>query len=225
MQKIIVLTLTIFITIIGCKKDELKLPTDVSFKMDINRNPSASGHLIFNNGFILLSEFEIEGTRQEGDPFLFNKSFPKGLMINFNPTNSISELEFDIPQGIYTDMDISFETFDDNDDITILVEGTYTNQSNISYPIRFEFLSSEYFNINGESESGTIVLNKDKPITAFVKFDPIYWFDSISNNMLNNAELIDLGGELTILINENENTNIYDIVVDRIDEKTSVIFN
>jgi len=225
MQRIIVLALILSITILGCKKNELKVPTDVSFSLDINRNPSSSGHLVFNNGFIVLSEFEIEGTRQEGDPFLFNKSFPEGLIINFNPTNSISDLELKIPQGIYTDIDISFETFDDNDDITILVEGIYTNQSNISFPIRFEFLSSEYFSINGESESGTIVLNKNKPITAFVKFDPIYWFDSISSNMLNNAELFDVGGELIILINENENTDIYDIVVDRIDEKTSAIFN
>lgn len=227
MQRIIVFSLLIFLTLQGCKKDDLKLPTDVSFKMDINRNPSSTGHLVFNNGSILLAAFDIEGTRQEGDPIAFSKSFPQGLSINFSPTNNISELFFTIPQGVYTDLDISFETFDDNGGITILVEGQYTNQSSVTFPLRFEFLSSEYFSINGKSGSGsgTIVLNKDTPMSSFVKLDPIYWFGTISNNMFNNADLVNIGGQMTILINESNNSDIYDIVADRIDETTSATFN
>lgn len=227
MQRIIVFTLFISFTLIGCKKNELKQPTDVSFKMDINRNPSNSGHLIFNSGSILLAAFEIEGTRQEGDPIAFSKSFPQGLSVNFSPTNTISELFFNIPQGVYNDLDISFETFDDNGDITILVEGQYTNQSSVTFPLRFEFSSSEYFSINGESSSGssTIVLNKDTPATTLITFDPIYWFGTISNNMFNNADLVNIGGQMTILINESNNSDIYDIVADRIDETTSASFN
>jgi hypothetical protein len=227
MQRIIVFSLVISLILQGCKKDDLKLPTDVSFKMDINRNLSNTGHLVFNSGSILLAAFDIEGTRQEGDPISFGKSFPQGLSVSFSPTNNISDLFFNIPQGVYTDLDISFETFDDNGDITILVEGQYTNQSNITFPLRFECLSSEYFSINGESGSGssTIVLNKDTPVTSFVKFDPIYWFGTISNNKFNNADLVNIGGQMTILINESNNSDIYDIVVDRIDETTSAIFN
>lgn len=227
MQRIIVFSLLIFLTLQGCKKNQLKIPTDVSFKMDINRNPSNTGHLVFNNGSILLAAFDIEGTRQEGDPIAFSKSFPQGLSVNFSPTNTISDLFFNIPQGVYTDLDVSFETFDDNGDITILVEGQYTNQSSVTFPLRFEFLSSEYFSINGESGSGsgTIVLNKDTPVSTLVKFDPIYWFGTISNNMFNNADLVNIGGQMTILINESNNSDIYDIVADRIDETTSATFN
>lgn len=210
----------------SCKKNQLKQPTDVSIKMDINRNVSNDGKLVFHSGTILLAAFDIEGTRQEGDPIAFSRSFPQGLLINFDPNTGVPEIQYDIPQGVYTVLTISFETFD-NGDNTIVVNGTYTNNNGTDIPVRFEFLSSEYFAITGEdgANSGLIVLDKDTPANAHIKLDPIYWFDILTTNQMENADLVNVNGTPTILINESINDNLYDLLADRVDESTEAVFN
>lgn len=221
------LFLIVVVALVGCKKNQLKTPTDVSFKMDINRNTSNDGKLVFHGGTILLAAFDVEGKRQEGDPISFSRSFPQGLLINFDPNNGVPAIQYDIPQGVYTELTISFETFDDNGDNTIVVNGTYTNTLGTDIPVRFEFLSSEYFEITGEdgANSGLIVLDKDTPANAHIKLDPIYWFDILTTNQMENADLVNFGGTPTILINESDNDNLYDLLADRIDESTEAVFN
>jgi len=211
----------------GCKKNQLKKPTDVSFKMDINRNTSANGKLVFTSGTILLASFDVEGEREEGDPIAFTRSFSSGLLVNFSPDNSISEIQYDIPQGVYTSLDVNFSTFDDFGGNTIVVNGIYTNNASNDIPVRYEFLSSEYFSISGEDYSGSssIVLDKDTPANTLIKLDPIHWFSIITTNMMENADLVNVGGIMTILINESVNDNIYDLIADRIDESTEAVFN
>ncbi|UKN01285.1 hypothetical protein K6119_16275 [Paracrocinitomix mangrovi] len=221
-----ILVLTIFVGLTSCKKSELKKPADVSVQMDINRQPSTQGHLEFNSGYIRITDFRVEGTRQEGAPVEMNKDFSQGLLITFSPTIMVSELNLDIPQGNYTDLDISFDTFDDLGQPTIQVEGTYTNQSSQTFPVIFEFESSETFSINGESETGEpiIVLDKNIPSNTFIQFDPQYWFDIVTINMWDNAVMVDVQGTMTILINESVNDAIYDLIADRIDDATEATF-
>jgi hypothetical protein len=228
MSKILVISVILALSFgqQSCKKSELKKPADVSVKMDINRQASTGGELVFTAGYIRLANFSVEGTRQEGAAVEMSKEFSSGELITFSPDDFISALYLDIPQGNYTDLDISFNTFDDNDQPTIQVEGTYTNQSSQSFPLIFEFESSESFSINGESETNDpiIVLDKNIPATSFIKFDPLYWFDIVTTNMWDNADLVEVEGTMTILINDSENENIYDVVADRVDEATEATF-
>lgn len=211
----------------GCGKKELNEPTDVDITIDINRSPSSEGHLQFHDGYIRLASFSVEGVRQEGAEVELSKEFESGNLHYFSPSNPVSNLNIEIPQGNYTDLNIAFNTFDDTDDPTILVEGTYTNESNQNFPIIFEFLSSEYFSINSESDDSNSVIELDKDIysSAFITLDPIYWFDLISTNAWDNADLVEINGDMTILINESNNSAIYDNVADRIDEQTSSVFS
>lgn len=210
----------------GCKKSELKKPADVSIQMDINRAFNSEENLSFNSGYIRIAEFSVEGTRQEGAPVEMSKSFPGGLLIQFNANLSISELDLEIPQGNYTDLDIEFDTFDDNDEPTIQVSGIYTNSSSQTFPVLFQFESSETFSINGESENGeaVIILDKNIPSHTLIQFDPQYWFDIVTNSMWNNADMTMVEGTLTIVISDSHNEDIYDIVADRVDEATEATF-
>lgn len=214
-------------TLFSCKKeDKWKLPTDVGFRVDINRSSSSDGKLVFTKGTIILASFSFEGDREQGDDVSFSKSFTAGLSIPFDPNNPITELDFDIPQGTYSKISIAFETFDDYGDICILVEGTYTNSDGTNYQIRFEFLDSEYFSIVAEDDTGNreIVLNKDIAASARIKLDPVYWFQVVSASLLDNADLVNVNGTPTIVISENENDNIYDMVVGRLDKATETVF-
>ena len=223
----ILLIISAIIFLIGCSKKELNEPASVSIRMDINRAQSSSGHLEFDYGYIRLASFGVEGVRQEGPEVELSKEFETGNVHNFSSTAPVSNLDIAIPQGNYIDLDINFNTFDDNGDPTILVEGIYKNQASQNIPVRFEFLSSESFSINSEAEDGNSVIELDKDFNsnALITLDPIYWFDLISINSWENATLTEINGEMTILINESVNSSIYDNVVDRIDEQTSSVFS
>ena len=93
--------------------------------------------------------------------------------------------------------------------------------------IPFKFGSSETFEIESEdsSNSGVIVLDKDQPSNALIELDPVFWFDILSVNQLENANLTTIDGVSTMLINEESNENLYDLLADRVDESTESVFN
>jgi len=210
----------------SCKKNQLKKPTDVQVTMDINRSPNTEGTLEFNQGYIRIAEFTYEGTRQEGAPIELSTEFSSGLTINFLSESFVSDLMADVPQGNYTDLKVRFDTFDDDDAPTLEVSGTYTDGTSTTYPIIFQFMSSESFVIKGEDDDGQDIIVLDKDVSAFVnvQLDPVYWFDIVSANMLDNATKYEVNGQQTIVINEEQNEDIYDLLADRIDESPTAIF-
>jgi len=226
MKKYALFTLILSLVLFGCKKNKFKKPTDVSIKMDINRNASPQEHLIFTSGSIFLGSFSIEGERQEGEPIAFSKSFSQGLNVNFSSISNIPELAFDIPQGNYYELVVSFGTLYNNGNNTVVVNGTYTNSSSVSFPLKFEFKAVDNFSIVGEDDEGgaTIVLDKEVSASALIKFDPVYWFGTVSNNLFDNAGLVNVSGQQTILVNSTTNEDIYDLIVDRMEESTQAVW-
>lgn len=218
--------LLVFFCINSCKKDTFTDPTDVRFIIDINRNSGAGGKLIFSKGNLVINEFIFESDRVQGDDIYFKNSFSSGIYITFDPDAPVSELNFDIPQGTYTRINITFSTAGDVNDTHIFVEGSYNSGMGISYPIRFEFKAKETFSVLSQSISGgsEIVLNKDIPMTPKIIFDPIYWFQPVSQNLFDNAEIVDIEGVSTILINSTTNTEIFNIIVGRIRGGVKIIF-
>ncbi len=196
------------------------------FVFDINRIDNSDDRLTFSRGTITLASFDFEGEREQGEDVYFNQTFSGGLTLPFDPDFYIQELDFDIPQGIYTRIDISFETFDEYDEDNIVVEGIYKNPQEETIPILFTFKSGEYFSIVAEDYSGasTIVLNEDIPVKSIIKLDPVHWFQIISNSTFEEADLVEVNGVPTILVSEDENTDIFDLVVDRLDESTEAVF-
>jgi len=213
------------LTITSCK-NEWKLPTDVGFKVDINRETSSDGQIVFTNGNIVLATFEFDGEREQGDDVYFSKSFPKGLIIPFSSSTVIEELNFDIPQGTYSKIDISFETFDELGGVNITVNGFYTNSSSEKIPIKFEYTSSEEFDIVAVDYTGSnqIILNQDHPVNAQIEINPIHWYQIVSSTTLDDADLVDINGIPTLLISEDENEDIFDIIIDRLDESLEAVF-
>ena len=203
-----------------------KEPTDVDFYVDINTELSVNNQLSFTNGQIILEYFDFDADRDKGDDVIFAQDYPNGLIIPFDPNLAVSELEFMIPQGQYKRVDIGFRTFDDNGDNCILVEGVYSYTGGGTIPMRFEFTDSEEFKIRAETESGgDIILDKDVLSPARIELDPAHWFQPVSVSLFESADIVDISGTNTILINKNTNDDIYDIVLDRLDESVLISFN
>lgn len=217
---ILLMAILLALPISSCRKNKWKKPTDVKTIMDINRLSSSSGNLRFTGGYIRLASFSIQGQREQGDDIYFNQEWSNGAVINFDNSAFQSQLDYDIPQGSYTLFELDFETFDDNGDISILVEGIYTNQSGADIPLRFEFLDAETFEVFAESNDGgpAIILDKDVVSTLAIELDPVYWFQLVSISMLENADLTNISGVPTIVISDSENSDIFDIIADRVDE-------
>lgn len=221
-----ILVVGVVLLAVSCKKSQLKKPTEVSMYIDINRSTNDDESLVFSNGFIIIDEFEMEGTRQEGAPVSMKREFVEGYKIDFTNSLPIDELILDVPQGNYIDLEIGFNTHKVKDVPNIRVEGVYTNASSVSIPVIYEFEAKEKFKIKGKSKDDMpiITLDKDKPADSFIELDPLYWFDTVSPTMWDAATLTDVDGVGTILINEDLNTTIYDVVTARLDEAVTATF-
>ncbi len=224
-----VILLLFAVLVTGCNKDKRrkwKLPTEVSTTMDITKGTTGNGKARYSGGHIIIRAYNISGVREQGADISFNRNFSAGLTIPFDANNNVADLQFDIPQGAYTKMDIDFETYSNQSTPSILILGTYRNNVGTDIPIRFEFLYTEDFEIiaRDSGNSGKIVLDKDQPSSTQLILDPQHWFQIVTNNQWENATLTDVQGTQTILITEDKNEDIYDNILDRIDESSEAIF-
>jgi hypothetical protein len=218
----LILFLSVLVLVVSCNK--WKQPTDTQFYVDINRTPTIGGQLTFTGGQMILSNFEFEGEREKGGDVSFITNYGSGLTIPFDLTNTNPELNFDIPQGVYNRIALVLTTGSSGE--VILVEGTYAYNGGGTVPFRFIFADTEEFEIEAEDDDGgTIVLDKDAISPAKIVLDPTHWFAPVPSSFFENATLTDVNGVNTIVIDKNNNEDIYDIVLDRLEETAAVIFN
>ncbi|PCH87273.1 MAG: hypothetical protein COB88_05940 [Flavobacteriales bacterium] len=228
---LMVVFIALLFTSSSCKKkkerEKWKLPTDVSFKMDINRTVTSGGNLAFTGGTIILGSFTFDGKRSQADDVFFVNNY-SGLSINFDPNSPVAALDFDIPQGTYSKISVSFQTYGNAGDDHIVVTGTYKNSVTDSiYPLRFEFEAMEFYTVISKDASGSseIILDESVASTATITLDPVFWFQTISTSALDNATLVNVNGVPTILITDAKNEDIFDLVIDRVDDATEVVFD
>lgn len=238
MNKIYSIFIFLLITIIfiSCKKEEKwKLPVELNTQVNIRNTISQSNNIVFSNGSICLTEFQFDGDREQAEDMFFIKPLSGGLCIPFSSSN-ISDLKFDIPQGTYDKILISLRTKADSinksSNRSISINGTYTDNEGEKYLVKFEMTSLEYFQIYAQNITGgtQIVFDKDIPMTAYITFDPVYWFQTISSTMLDDIihEVEDDGEDKEdetdeILINNETNTALYDIIVNRIGKDLQIV--
>lgn len=206
--------------------EELKIPAEVGFSMDINRGTSSNGRLQFTEGNITLSSFSFDGKREQGSDVTLSREYEPGLAISFDPIKNIEALNFTILQGNYTSIEIEFETFDSFDQNGLLVTGWYLNSNGIRYPIRVELGASINFEIEAKEQSGNtqIIIRQDKPAVATIKLHPLKWFEAVPSSFMDNATLTSEEDTSVILINEDINESIYALIVDRIEQSAEVVF-
>ncbi len=210
----------------SCEKNQLKKPTEARFKFDVNNNYAQNLDLMFENGHITISEFKVEGEREVGSDISFKREFLNELSFDLNGSNEIEELDYDIPQGDYNAMEVSFETPDDADEVVFYLEGFYTTTSGFTVPVRFETKEEIEFEIAGQNENGSniIELDKKKVEKVEIQFNPVAWFAEVPASTLDNADMVAVDENLTILINETYNVDVYEIVMDDISESNTAIF-
>ena len=175
-------------------------------------------NLTFNSGYIWISEFEFRG-QLEGQG-LVTRSYEQFVQFDFatglaNP--SLPDLE--VPMGNYTNLEFSYELRDEDAQPSIVLEGSYLNGNNEAIPVRFEFNSGETFEL--ESDDSQVAITVNDTNTLFLVVNPSVWFNTVNNEMLENASTDATG---TIVISDASNEDIFDIVADRLDASTEIEF-
>ena len=220
-------TISIFLILllVSCGK-KYKEPTDLELRFDINKAPTVDGQLTFSEGHFIMNRIDFEGKREKGDDVSFSRSFDNGLTIPFDLNTAVPDLNFMVPQGVYTELSLAFDTKEEGASPCILVDGTYTYSGGGTVPMRFEFDDSEEYEVEAEAEDGgQIVLDADLLSRAKVVLDPTHWFQVVPTSHFESASLTDVDGTMTMLINKNKNEEIFDLILDRIDESTEAVFN
>lgn len=230
MKKIFLLFCIFFaLALISCEENELKLPAHVDLEFDINilslDEDSKSGQFTIDQGSIVLSSLEFDGERDQGEDYYFSRSFEKAIEAELH-TGSVNEaVSFDVPQGIYNKIDLIVK-LGTEEKPSLYLRGTFNKGPLEDLNVVFEYSPGEEINIRAENSKGKrqIVLKKDVPSTATLLLDAPFMFQLLNFGTLRNAEIFIYEGEETILINKEKNTEIFNLLVTRLDKSLKVIF-
>lgn len=225
MKQVLLIVGLVMIGLTSCKKAELKKPVDVNFSFDLNSD--SSGPLKINKGELNLGKFDVSGNRVEGDNIVFMRPFPDGLRTDMNGSGEVAELDYQIPQGEYTSLIIDLSLLADGGiSPSLFVEGTYKPTNGPTKNIRFEFFDDLHFAIEGTNENGesTIIMDKKLGKKVDLDFNPLVWFETVSNTEFDVANEIEIDGQDVILISPSENTSLYTKVSERLTMGVKAIF-
>jgi hypothetical protein len=239
--KIKLLSLALVVYLSGCiKKDELTLPVRIDLKIGISENTFNDNYVTFTGGKIGIRGIMFEGNREAGGDVFFetdpNVNLPPLLFsISAQP---VKISEFDIPQGIFNYMrwdinlkKIALDELNDDDDDTdapsvgLVISGIYSSLSGSSIPIiiaidEIEQFSARSYDADGNSK---IALSVNKNYEAVLLLDPAYAFHSISRESLEEADVSDDSGTSIIVISSDENDDLYEDLLYRIEQSAKVI--
>lgn len=220
----------ICIALWSCEKDELKLPAEVKLAFDmksfnLEEDVKASQQFYVDEAYFILSDFEFDGQREEGEDYFFTRHFDEPLYAEMHTGLTNRDISFDIPQGVYSKIDLNMIAGNETTP-ALSLRGRFQRGPLEDVPVLFEYSFREEIRVRGMNKEGNrqVVLRKDVPGTATVLLDAPFMFQFLNMGLLRNAELYMFEGEETIIINSEKNTDIFNLVATRLDKSIQVIF-
>ncbi len=224
MKKIIKIVLIGSLGLVSCKKAELKKPVDVNFAFEMIAT-EGQDPLKIQSGEINLLNFDVSGDRIEGDDISFMRTFPNNLTTDVNGSGEIKELDYNLPQGEYSEVLLDFSTISNQAHHSLELEGKYIDGP-LNVDVRLEVDSEVDFNVIGQDFEGlgTINLDKNLPKKVDVQLNVAHWFSEITALMWTSADLTTENNVDVIVINSTNNQSIYNSVLSNIPEDNKAIF-
>lgn len=223
--------LYIFIAVFGiilflysCGK-KWKEPTDVTFNFKLNAN-SNNGLIKFTSCNLNLSELSFDGERKQGDKTIdFEKKY-SGLQINFSQTLSNTGIIFQIPQGAYTRINVGFSLDTILTEIAMQLNGLYFDLAGDTVPVQFKLSLMDAFEVQAINSDGGNEINlvAGRPAKATIVLNPSNWFANITQSELEQATQNIDSDETSISIDIENESNLYNLIINRISEGNEVVF-
>jgi hypothetical protein len=216
--------LTVILVLSGCQDDDIitlgtgqiiiEATTTSGTNLNLNGRTAQLNHLSFDGGKIIIREIVFDGDLDNGNSVSITEE--QIIEINYKTGTLSPEIILEVTAGLYRDVYLGIELQDDGASPSITLEGSYTNNEGMEFPLKFEFISGEVF----EASSDMLAINKGEKILGKIAFDALRWFSNVTASDMEEATLT----EGNILINESNNTDIYELVADQIDYATEVKF-
>lgn len=224
----------ILISFSGCKK-KWKEPVRVDFDIECKGvdagGQSGPNSLSINSGTLYISKIRITGKRKQSSDVDF--SAETAVAVNAANNTSDHPVYFDIPQGTYTDFNLEITTGDANKSF-IKIQGFFTGEIPIPprpqqppvFPVIIEIATPSAYQVKAKENNGSneIVLVKPNGRRAAIVFDIEYWFANVPMEMWEDAELQNIQGKPTIIVNNLYNTTIYSKISDQINFSITTTF-
>jgi hypothetical protein len=195
-------------------------PVDVAVKLV---NPDVSEHVTFTGGTMYLSAFGMTGDRKQGDDVTFMNDLSEGTSSDLAAGTINPALNYDLPQGTYTSLDMKLGVKPKQNIGAIELIGTYVQESSgeqETHRIIFRYEPATIYSMKMAS-SGEINVIADQSTKAIVELNAQYLFSGIPESMWSTSDHVEVDGLETILVNPTNNPTIYNILISRLNESFS----
>ncbi|MFO7977330.1 MAG: hypothetical protein R6U64_01610 [Bacteroidales bacterium] len=219
------LMLAMIIALSACEPDELDKPVRVNFEVSLQGSDTPSAHFEFTRILVAFEEIIFHGIRQQGSDVFFStrpgSSFGIQELTSENTHSRVTY--FDIPQGIYqlmswelTLLEIEDDLYDhewiDVDDFGLIVEGIYTREDGIKLPFFIGLDPEELLSVK-TAPSNSLSLIEDNVYTVDLTINPYLMMAGIPQSYMEQAERDEEEGVEYIEISDDENEELYSMVV------------
>ncbi len=186
--------------------------------------PVPAGVLQINRGSLSIETIEFDGRRTEGRDVYFNSNLASPLIVDLETGESNRELSFDIPQGIYERMEF-FLTPGGENELPLVLKGRI-RKGNDAIFVRFEYRIKEIIRIRAESSGtpGKIVLRRDIPSRAKLVVDAGSIFRFMNPGQFQHADITAYDNAHVILIDPENNPDLFNSLAGRIEKSIRIIF-
>lgn len=216
--------LVIFVTLAGfsCQR-KWKKTAPVEFKPVLSLQNS-SPDLDLQSGILRIDKFEFEGKRQQGNDVFFSNEVDGLTALDITTSSFLNALRYDIPQGTYDEIRCRIRVKSPESSLpSVHIEGNYVNASSQSFPVIFEAYDQVPIEISLTGYE--VVFIEETDATGRIQFGVNEWFSALTANQLDSADLTMVNSVQTILIDEQNNIDLYEIIFSRIGTTESIYFN
>ncbi|MEF8810252.1 MAG: hypothetical protein V5A47_04960 [Bacteroidales bacterium] len=177
---------------------------------------TAANSIEFTSGHIILENVEFQ-TESETDSVEVDFEIDSYITLDFATGETDPDLSYvEIVPGNYTEIEIEVELWDQNDQPSIDLSGTWTNENGTELPVRLLLPVGQTFSLEQEGE---FTIGESTSVIARITFDPNAWFAGDAGELLPEATKNEEG---VIVVSPDQNPNIYDIIKDAIDRTSEV---
>ncbi len=207
--------LSVVLLFAACKKDNSSSEVRYQIKT-INRSSTVartlSGTVQWTSGYMSVTEIEFEA-KNNTTVVKYESAAPQRIDL-FAPLTTLGIIT--LPPGTYTEVDFEVELAPTGSYAALELNGTFTSGVVVT-PVTFRVGSA----LEIEAEKDIVTIADDASYTALTSLNLSLLTQGITAVMLNNAQRTNGA----IIISAASNTNLYNIILDNIDDMDEVGFN
>ncbi len=205
---------------IACEKEDSSKPTlQLKFNTvtsEASLKSTVANSIQFTSGYIILENIEFEA-ESDTDSLELEFEIDGYITVDFATGEMTPDLSgIEIVPGDYTEIELEFELWDQTEQPSIYLEGTWSDANGTAHPIRLTMPLGQTFSLEIEGE---FTIHENSTMIANVTIDPNAWFLGEAGDLLPAATANNDG---IIVISPDQNDNIYDVIKDAIDEISEI---